>query len=571
MRDGTNLAANVDFPTNSRPPFPVLLTVTPYGKDGSGFQTTFRSEIRSFAKAGYAVVHVDVRGRGNSEGKFSPFFQEINDGYDCIEWAGKQSWSNGTVGTFGRSYGGIAQLYPLRFRSKYHKAALIMTSPSIHPFRDVTGYIFGAFFPLMLVWALEVSGRTVKEEINDEEIDWDLIFKIRPLKNWSKFLGLQENIFGERYSHETYDKYFKKIWTDGMINLVNVPCYFISGWYDDCIRGALEHFPDLTSKHPDKGLRKKHKLLMGPWPHLLSLPLRNTSKVGDFDYGPQSIIPISKEAIRWFDYNLKGIDNGISEDPAVRVFLMGANRWIDSNEFPVAGTREKVMYLNADGPANTLYGKGKLYEEPSDDGDSTSSEFTYDPKKPAPSPYTKVWGGQNGTNEDLRYIQKREDVLVYTSSRLEKPLNVMGRLFAVLFVSTSAVDTDFVARLSDVYPNGYAQRLNHGVNRLRFREGFEKTRLVKPGEIVQISIDMLGTGTQFRSGHRVRLDITSSAVPAVAPNYNSGENSWEETHPVVATNTVYHSKKYPSRIILPELSSPKFSKRWTSDRWIRPR
>ena len=514
------------------------------------------------------MVHVDVRGRGNSEGKFDPFFQEINDGFDCIEWAGKQKWSTGRVGTFGRSYGGVAQLYPLRFRSKYHKAAFIMCSPSIHPFHDCTAYTSGTYMPIMTTWAMLLSGKTLKEEISDEGLNSEPLLNIRPLKDTAKKLGLQEDPYGERYQHETYDSYYKKIWTENMIDLVDVPCYFVTGWYDDSIKGALEHFPDLCLRHPDRKLRRKHKLLIGPWPHVLSSPFMTTSKIGDFDYEPHSIVPLDREAIRWFDYLLKDVDNGVDQEPQVRVFLMAKNKWMDADQFPLKETKEKIMYLTADGPSNTLDGSGKLVEKPSP-GKASSSAFVYDPKNPAPSPYSQDHF-QNGMNEDLRYIQRRDDVLVFTSAPLERPLSIVGLLSAVLHVSTSAVDTDFIARLSDVHPNGYAQRLNHGVSRLRFREGYEKVKLVKPGEIMEIKIDMLGTGQQFLPGHRVRMDVTSSALPGVAPNYNTGGNAWEEVEPVVATNTVHHSREYPSRIVLPELPHPKFAGAWKEERWVAP-
>jgi len=521
--------------------------------------------IRDFATAGYAIAHVDVRGRGNSEGKFTPFFQEIDDGHDTVEWAGKQKWSTGKVGTFGRSYGGCVQLYPMRHGSKYHKAAFVMCSPSIHPFHDCTAYTSGTFMPIMISWIMLLSGRTLKQEIYDKEIDWNKLMSIRPLKDISRRLGLSNDLLSQYYSHETYDAYFKNVWSEDMISSMNVPCYFVSGWYDDSLKGALEHFPALTHDHPNVRSRKNHKLLIGPWPHALSSPFHKSGKLGDFDYGPQSVVPLDKEAIRWFDYWLKGIDNGIMDEPAVRLFLMGANRWMDSKEFPLSAVKQKSLYLVADGASNSLLGCGSLVSA-SQDGTESESRYSYDPMDPAPSPFAKE-GFQNGMNEDLRSIQRRDDVLVFTSKELKKPLNVVGMVTAELYVSTSAVDTDFITRLSDVHPNGYVQRMCQGISRLRYREGYDKIKLVKPGEILKISIDMFGTGQQFQKGHFVRLEVTSSAFPSVAPNYNTGESMWEEKDPIIATQTVYHSKKYPSCLILSEATAPKFSEAWTESRW----
>lgn len=565
MRDGINLSANIYFPPGKSGPFPTLLNVTPYGKDSSR-RTEVRSMIREFASAGYAVVHVDVRGRGNSEGKFLPFFQEINDGHDTIEWVGRQEWSTGNVGTFGRSYGGCVQLYPMRHGSKYHKAAFVMCSPSIHPFHDCTAYTSGTFMPIMISWSMLLSGRTLKQEIYDKEIDWEPLMSIRPLKDISRKLGLSKDVLAQFYGHETYDAYFKNVWDESMISSMNVPCYFVSGWYDDSLKGALEHFPQLTHKHPDIGSRSHHKLLIGPWPHALSAPFHNTGKLGDFDYGPQSVVPLQREAIHWFDYWVKGINNGIMDEPQVRLFLMGANRWFNSKEFPLSSTKQKSLYLGAEGAANSLLGQGVLLDS-TNYGKMHESRFTYDPKNPAPSPFAKE-GFQNGMNEDLRPVQRRDDVLVFTSQLLKDPLNVIGMVEAELYVSTSAVDTDFITRLSDVHPNDYAQRMCQGISRLRYRGGYEQIKPVTPGEIVKISIDMFGTGQQFQVGHRIRFEITSSAFPSVAPNYNTGGSMWEEDDPIIAMQTVYHSIERPSRLILPVVPTLEFSDTWTERRWV---
>lgn len=565
MRDGVRLSANVYFPPGKKNgPFPTLLNVTPYGKDSSR-RTEVRSMIRYFATQGYAIAHVDVRGRGNSEGEFTPFFQEIDDGHDTIEWLGRQTWSTGKIGTFGRSYGGCAQLYPLRHGSKYQKAAFVMCSPSIHPFHDCTAYTSGTFMPIMVSWAMLLTGHTLKQEIYDSEIDWEPLMSVRPLKDTAKRIGLSSDPLEIYYKHETYDDYFKHIWSDDMISLMNVPCYFVSGWYDDSLQGALDHFPALTHDHPDAASRRRHKLLLGPWPHALSAPFHNTGKLGDFDYGPNSIVPLQKEAIKWFDYWLKGIDNGIMDEPPVRLFLMGENRWMNSNEFPLSNAARSSLYLTADGPANTLTGNGRLTWK-NMDGKSSRSRFTYDPANPAPSPFSKE-GFQNGMNEDLRSIQRRDDVLVFSTDVLAEPVNVVGMIEAEVYVSTTAVDTDFVARLSDVHPNGYAQRMCHGIARLRYREGYEMMVPVVPGEIMKIRIGMMGTGQQFKYGHKIRLEITSSAFPAAAPNYNTGKSPWEEKDPITAEQTVYHSTVHPSRLILPVLNNPQFSEAWTESRW----
>jgi uncharacterized protein len=221
------------------------------------------------------------------------------------------------------------------------------------------------------------------------------------------------------------------------------------------------------------------------------------------------------------------------------------------------------LLLTSDGPSNSLHGGGKLSDS---FGSSISSSFTYDPQKPTPAPYWREQF-QCGTNEDLREIQSRNDVLVFTSDPILSPINMLGNLQLELFVSTSALDTDFVARLSDVQPNGYAQRLNHGISRLRYREGYESQKFVPPGQIVKIGIDMWATGNQFQKNHRIRLELTSSAFPIWAPNYNTGGNPWEEEEPVIAHQVVYHSQGFPSKLIFDQVSQPKFVDPWPQNRW----
>lgn len=561
MRDGVNLSANVYLPKSGNGPLPVLMNRTPYIKDGVG-KTLFRSSLKIFTDAGYAVVHMDVRGRGDSEGKFNPFFQEIEDGYDSFEWAGTQPWSNGKIGTWGGSYEGWVQAFPMRLQSRYHKAAFIQCMPSMHPFHDCSAYTSGVPNLIMAMWSFLVYGKTLKEEVNDKDFDWESMLTVRPLKSAMQRLGIQSKdwALSPFVDHETYDDFGRKLWDEKMIKLMNVPSYFVTGWFDDSIYGSLEHFPQLTKEHPDPEMRKKHKLLIGPWPHRLS---SDSSKLGDFDYGPQSMIPMFQEAKLWFDFWLKGIDNGIIKEAPVHLFLMGENRWIESDSFPLNSAVEKQYLLSADGPANSLSGNGKLAET---SGSSKASTFTYNPERPAPTPFWKD-NFQNGSNEDLRPIQRRDDVLVFDSAPLSSPVNIVGMIGLELYVSTSAVDTDFVGRLSDVSPDGYAMRLNHGIVRLRYRLGYEKIDLAKPGEIMKVRINMWGTGIQIKAGHKLRLDVTSSAYPSFAPNYNTGGSVWTETTPVIANQTVYHSQEYQSKLILQEIKQPNYCDPWVVNRW----
>ena len=553
MRDGIKLAANVHFPDGDGP-FPVILIRTPYIKDSAARIKNYQN----FTAAGYTVVCIDVRGRGNSEGEFYPLFQEIEDGYDSLEWCGTQDWSNGKVGTFGGSYEGWTQVFPMRLQSQYHKAAMLLCTPSMHPFHEAWHWS-GVPMPIMALWNLFTSGKTLKDQIQD--MDWESVVKTRPMKDVMKYLGVDLKYYNDRVQHERFDEYYQPLWNEGIHAKTRVACYMVSGWFDDDLCGTLEHFPAFAHQHPDPEIRRSQKLLIGPWPHRLSI---DTSKLGDFDYGAHSMVPLVKESIRWFDYWLKGIDNGIVDEPQCRMFLMGENRWFETGSFPIREGREVEFLLGADGPSNSLTGQGRLGAH----GSSTESHFTYNPERPAPTPFWKQ-SFQNGTNEDLRPIQRRDDVLVFTGAPLEQPFNAVGRIRAELYISSSALDTDFVARLSDVHPDGYAQRLNAGILRLRFRDGYDKIRLNEPGEVVPISIDMWATGHQFQPGHCIRLEVTSSGYPTWAPNFNTGGKIWEEDTPLIAKQTVYHSSEYPSRLVLIELPDPQFVDSWPESRWDR--
>ncbi len=536
MRDGTKLSANVYLP-KEKGSFPAVLNRTPYGKDSKGRFTA----ASTFVANGYVVVQMDVRGRGNSEGTFNPYFQEVEDGYDSIEWVASRNWCNGNVGTIGSSYEGALQLSSMRLRPPHHKAAFIKCTPSLHPFRDCSGYTSGVYLLIISMWYFYTSGKTVKDEISEPNFDWESLLYTRPLNKIFSELGLDGQPFLERFEHLKFDSYLKKLWEDDMSKLVDVPSYFVSGWFDDALKGAIDHFSQVSKINP--AMRKKQKLMIGPWAHRLST---DSSRLGDFDFTPDSIVLLDKEALRWFDYWLKDEENGIMDESQVRLFVMGVNRWAEFTDYPTSQNNQYELLLGSDGIANGLSGKGKLSAY--HDG-MVSSSFIYDPKLPLPAPYWREQF-QCGTNEDLRFIQRRDDVLVFTSEPLHSPLDVIGNVEAELYVSTSALDTDFFARLSDVHPSGYAMRLGHGISRLRYRFGYEKSHLVSPGEVVKINIDLWATGNRFLPGHSIRLEVSSSAFPVFAPNFNTGGNPWEEVEPVVAEQTVYHSQRHPSKLIL---------------------
>jgi putative CocE/NonD family hydrolase len=291
-------------------------------------------------------------------------------------------------------------------------------------------------------------------------------------------------------------------------------------------------------------VRNRQKLLMGPWPHAVN----STSKLGGVDFGPSAKIDLNATMLRWFDAWLKGIDNGVESEPPVRIFVMGSNQWVDEHEWPIARTRYTEFYLHSSGRANTLYGDGKLS---TDKPQSEKSDlFTYDPQDPVPF-ITEPSFQQIGGPDDYRAIERRDDVLVYTGDPVTSAIEVCGPINVTLYASTTATDTDFTAKLIDVWPNGFAERLSDGIVRARFRDGMERENLIHPGTVYEYKIDAWNTCQMFKTGHSIRLEISSSAFPKYSRNLNTGEPLGRTTNMVAARQTIYHDAQHPSVVTLP--------------------
>ena len=291
---------------------------------------------------------------------------------------------------------------------------------------------------------------------------------------------------------------------------------------------------------------------MGPWPHQLSM----STKTGDIDFGVGSMVDLDALDIRWFDYWLKGIDNGILDEPPLRIFIMGINEWRDEHEWPLARTDWQKWYLHSGGSANSVMGNGVL--SPQELSDQQPDSYIYDPQFPV-----QTIGGNNCCSPDIvawgpydqRPVEARNDVLCYTSAPLEEDLEVTGPITLVLYASTDGLDTDWTAKLSDVSPDGYSKNLCDGIIRARFREGFEEPVLLTPNEVYRYEIDVSVTGNVFKRGNRIRVDVSSSNFPRFDRNMNTGNDPGMDTEMRVARQTIYHAREYPSHILLPVIPS----------------
>ena len=529
MRDGVKLSANV-FKPPGRVRLPVLLVRTPYGK---GIDPLPGYDL--FIESGYAVVVEDVRGRGQSEGKFRPLEQEVNDGSDTLNWIAGQWWSDGRIGMLGGSYLGIVQ-WKAALSGNPHLKAI---SPVVAGYDDYLDRFYSRGGGLKLGHRLSWMAANVRAPFFHEPPFSSYIWHT-PLRTADRAAtGRTVDFWQQGVSHPDFDSFWRAVSSKENIEKVQTPACVFGGWYDNFVESDLEAFTALTR------IQTPARIVIGPWPHNMSL------RFTTMDYGPQAMAPVRRMQLAWFNEWVKG-DTSRIETPSVRIFVMGADKWRDEHEWPLARTRYTPWYLGGRGKANTMYGDGVLFSEPQHA--DASDTYLYDPRKPVPTmggavccnPKIFPWGPM-----DQRPVEGRKDVLVYTGEPLEHDLEVTGRVRTMLYVSTSAADTDFTAKLIDVYPDGRAINLCDGLLRLRYRHGLDHAVASKPGEVYAIVIETGATSNVFKAGHRVRLEVASSNFPRFDRNPNTGTPIADEKLLQPATETVYHGRQHPSYVLLP--------------------
>lgn len=534
MRDGIRLSTDIYRP-EAEGPFPALITRDPYG---NGSDSSSVATSRWFASHGYVVLHQDVRGRYDSEGSWYPYLNEITDGYDIQQWAGTQPWSNGKVGMFGASYLAAVQWLSARLRNPYLKTI----APAVTPFNyyDDVAYVGHALsLASRMGWAIGIGGRTGQ----DVPADWTDKLRALPLMTLDRVFGMNLPHWQDWIRHPSYDPYWQVLNSEAYIPEMDVGVLTIGGWHDIFLKGTLASYTGMVKKARTPTARRGQKLILGPWPHGY-----NVRKTGDIDYGPDAVIDVRALRLRWMDYWLKGLNNGILDEPPVRIFVMGDNRWRDEQEWPLARTQYTRYYFHSQGKASTLDGDGTLNLQPP--RQEPSDTYVYDPNDPVPTR-----GGNNMTITpgafDQREVERRADVLVFTSAPLAADLEVTGPLAVTLYAASSATDTDFTAKLVDVYPDGRTYNVADGIIRARYRESSTDPTLIEPGKVYPYTIDLWATSTVFKQGHRIRVDISSSNFPRFDRNPNTGHPFGLDAELMTATQTIYHDSRYPSHIVLP--------------------
>jgi len=525
MRDDVTLSADLTFPDEL--PAPAVVVRSPYGK--SGEPQTKRAEM--LAKGGYVSVLVDVRGRGDSDGTFQPYRNDGPDGADVIAWVAAQDWCTGAVATYGGSYGGRIQFLAALEKPPALRAMVALVSPS-DPFVEGPTGVPGL---MHANWYRLVDARTPQYR---ENVDWMQVYRHRPICTMDEAAGFRSVNWRTECTHPTLDEWWEPVRYQHRIGEIDVPTLHISGWYDDEQIGTPMNFAAMTAAG-----RAGQRLLMGPWGHAVN----TTRKLGEVDFGPDALIDLDAVLLAFLDEHVKGV----VPDPApapVRIFVMGANEWRDAESWPPADAKPLELHLSSGGRANSLHGDGRLQEPPPAE-DEPADTWTHDPDRPVPF-ITDPSSAQIGGPDDYHGVETRGDVLVYTTDPLASDVEIIGPVRLVAHVATDAQDTDITAKLVDLHPNGFAQRLCDGMVRLRYRDGFDAQRPVTPGEVYEVTVVMWDTCIRLPAGHRIRLEVASSAFPKYDVNLGTGGDMVTETDGVLAHNTLWHTAARPSRLLL---------------------
>jgi putative CocE/NonD family hydrolase len=562
MRDGTALMSNVYRPVSCGP-YPVLLTRLPYGKDLSADTTYF--DAMKAVRRDYIVVVQDVRGRYASEGKFTPFVREFEDGHDSVEWAAKLPGSNGNVGMFGLSYFG---------KTQWHAA---VTQPpslgSMAPGQTWGNHLNGVQWRggagelgLMQYWAqtalalgvLFRKHRGEPEQIKRKlptlvgSIDTLLAgggYDTLPLADLPDPDDLTPFVRGG-FARGVGDGTWNQLNIDGKYGRVQAPTFHIGGWYDCFIGDTLRQYETMKDHAREVGMRPP-RLLVGPWTHG-----DFGSTVGDLDFGIGSSgmflnyrEDLTGAQLRWFDATLKGNEVALEESPPVEVFVMGENRWRGYEEWPVPGSYSERWHLHASG---RLSRESPARSEP--------DEYNYDPATPVPTIGGAILMApiHRPGARDQRPNEERPDMLIYTSKVLQSDYTILGPVHAAIFAATDAPDTDFVARLVDVHPDGRAIVVTDGIIRASARESYPAPGIIRPvepspvepGRVYEYRVDLWETAITFKFGHRLRVEITSSSFPRWDRNPNTGESGAHSARTKVARQRIFHDPERPSHITL---------------------
>ncbi len=570
MRDGVCLATDVYRPADEGQR-PVLVHRIPYNKSIAHYIGSQMLNPIVGAERGYVVVVQDCRGCYASEGVMTPYRQEAGDGFDTVEWAAEQAWSNGRVGIYGSSYMGITCLQAALAAPPHLEAAVAyLTGTNLYQGWVYSGGALELGFNMgysqgKLLQAVgrlgldESTQQRLMREFRESNSDRAALCEYLPLSD-APVLREREVLpdWHDYLEHDCYDDYWHETDVVGRAAEINAPILHIAGWYDQFLKGHLDLNLALQD-HPVAGLRDAHRFIIGPWDHN-SYEGHRLTWAGERNFGGQAlsgVMGLGDTILQWFDHWLKDRDTPLMKEPSVRYFMMGdTNEWIKANRWPPPNKPTR-FFLHSGGMANSRLGDGILSRD--EPGDQPADTYCYDPENPVPTVGGRTFSlaaGESGV-QDQSEVEEREDVLVYSSQPLERALQIAGNVRVRLWIASDGPDTDFTGKLVDVEPGGYCAVVADGIMRARFRDPFEQPSFLVPGEPTELEIDLWDVAYTFKAGHAIRLEVSSSSFPRFSRNAN-GLVSPERALPEdlrVAQQTVFHDGQRPSHLVLPVIDS----------------
>ena len=585
MRDGVRIATDVYRPKDTSKKYPTIFVRTPYNFNfwdvRNGAPRDLSNELEA-VKRGYAFVEMNERGRFFSEGNYDILGPPLTDGVDEFAWISKQPWSNGKVGTIGCS---STAEWQLAVAAQGHPAFSTMIPQGfgagvgrVAPyFEQGNWYRGGAVQMLFIAWLYGQQNQVrpmfsrdaTQEELilaskafdlaqQQPPVDWSKALHHLPVKDIMRSAGGPKGIFADRMPVDTGGAMIERepndpawykggLWHDSM--RINIPGFWFMSWYDVSIGPNLAAFNHVR-KTASPEIANQQYAVIAPTLHCAYKRATENTIVGERSVG-DARLNYDELTYGWFDYYLKGEKNGLLEKiPRVRYYTMGLNKWQSSDTWPPRGAQTVSFFLSSGGKANTVNGDGVLTETaPTTD---SADRFEYDPMNPVPSLGGNVCCTGNAITAgsfDQRPNESRSDVLVYSTEPLKEGIELSGPIEVTLYVSSEARDTDFTVKLIDVYPDGRAFNLDETIQRMRYRDGYDKPNVwMQAGKVYKVTLQPMVTSNFFEAGHRIRIEVSSSNFPRFDRNLNTGGRNWDESKGVITRNTVHHSREYPSEI-----------------------
>jgi putative CocE/NonD family hydrolase len=579
MRDGIRLATDIYRPKGDEK-VPIIYSRTPYNFNswGDGKQRTRTAEqAYEVVKRGYAYVVQNERGRYYSEGTWDILGVPLTDGYDAFTWMKDQTWSNGKIGTYGCSSTAEWQMAVAALDHPSHAAMVPQGfGAGVGRVGDImeqgNWYRGGVEQLLFFSWLYGVEHDKFKPRIPEGATQEDLIrisrfYDLAPenppldMKETLAHLPIQDILKNANGKHEIFDKMVRRkpndpAWFEGGLfhddMEIGVPSFWFASWYDVSITPNLSLFNHVRNNTKDLEMRDNQYLVIAPTLHCRYTRATENTMIGERSVG-DARLNYEEQIYSWWDYWLKDKKNDFKEKtPRVQYYTMGSNKWQAATQWPPADAKLTTYFLNSKGNANSLIGEGTLDTNiaKKDNPDS----FVYDPMNPVTSLGGNVCCTGNaveGGAFDQQKMEERADILVYTTDVLTEGMEISGFIETELYVSSNAKDTDFTIKLIDVYPDGTAYNLDETIQRVRYREGYDKEVFMEEGEVYRLNLTPMSTSNYFEKGHQIRIEISSSNFPRFARNLNTGGNNYDESEAFVAQNKVHHSKEFPSQIRLP--------------------